>query len=130
VVEDRDHRAPRDDREADERGRGRQHRGDDEDQLVHAGGDDVFLERQFERVGDRLQQPERAGPVGARPVLHPADHPALEPDHEDGGEQQEHEDDRDLEQHHPPDELVEVAQRRVRRERVHYSALLRITLLP
>ena len=108
VVEDRHHRAPRDDREGDERRPGRDDRRDEEHQLVHLGGDDVLLERQLERVGDRLQQAPRPGPVGARPVLHPADHPALEPDHEDRGEQQEHEDDPDLEQHHPPDELVEV----------------------
>src|SRR6516162_6946966 len=131
VVEDRYDRAPRDDREADERRRGRDDRRDEEHQLVHPGRDDVLLERQLERVGDRLQEPPRPGPVGPRPVLHAADHAALEPDHEDGGEQQEHEHDPDLQQHHPPDDLVEVAQRRVRRERVgHYSALLRVTLLP
>src|SRR6185437_969514 len=132
VVEDRHHPAPRDDREADERGRGRDDRRDEEHQLVHLGGDDVLLQRQLQRVGDRLQQTPRPGPVGARPVLHPADHAPLEPDHEDGGKQQEHEDNRDLEQHHPPDELVKVAQRRVRRQHMghFYSALLRVTLLP
>src|ERR1700723_2715411 len=61
-------------------------------------------------------RPKGPGRVGPRPFLHAADPPPLEPDHEDGGEQQEHEDDRDLEQHHPPDERVEVAQRRVQRE--------------
>src|SRR4029077_13145145 len=139
VVEDRDFGAPRDDREGDEGGRRRQDRGDHEHQLVHPGGDDVLLERQLERVGDRLQQAERAGPVRARPVLHPGDDPALRPDHEHRREQQEEEDDADLEQHHPPDELVEVAQRGVsrgRRQRVrqrpieHHSGLLRVTVAP
>ena len=130
VVEDRHHRAPRDDREGDERYRGRDDRRDEEHHLVHRGGDDVLLERQLERVGDRLQQAPGPGPVGTGPVLHPADHPALEPDHEDRGQQQEREDDADLEQHHPPDELVEVGQRRVDRETAGHSALLRVTLLP
>ena len=58
-------------------------------------------------------RPEGPGPVRAGPVLHPADDPPLEPDHEDRRQQQEHEDDADLEQHQPPDELVEVAERRV-----------------
>jgi hypothetical protein len=67
-----------------------------------------FLQRQLERVGDRLQQAPRPGPVGPRPVLHPTDDPALEPDHEDRGEDQEHEDDPDLQQHQPPGDHVEI----------------------
>src|SRR6202044_2668134 len=131
VVEDRHLRAPRDDREGDEGRRAREDRRDEEDQLVDPGGGDVLLQRQLERVRDRLQQPKGPGPVRAGPVLHPADHPALKPDHEDRGEQQEHEDNADLEQHQPPDLLVEVAQRRVRRgERTAHSALLRVTRLP
>ena len=38
------------------------------------------LKRQLQRVGERLEQSERADPVRAGPVLHPADDPALEPD--------------------------------------------------
>jgi hypothetical protein len=113
MVEDRDFRAPRDDREADEGRRRRYHRRDHEHQPVRVAGDDVFLQRQLERVRDRLQQAEGAGPVRARAVLHPADDPAFRPDHEHRGEQQEEEDDPDLQQHQPPDELVEVADRRV-----------------
>src|SRR3984893_6770380 len=115
VVEDRDYRAPRDDREGDEGDRPRYHRRGYEQQLVRGGGDDVFLERQHDRVRDRLEQAERPGPVRARPVLHPADDAALGPDHEDRGQQQEQEDDRHLQQHQPPDELVEVAERGVYR---------------
>ena len=66
VVEDRDLGAPRDDGEADEGARRGDHWRDDEDQLVRAQRDDVFLQRQLERVGDRLQQAEGAGPVRAR----------------------------------------------------------------
>src|SRR5579875_793493 len=140
MVEDRHLRAPRDDREADEGGRRRDDRRDDEHQLVRGGGDDVFLQRQLERVRDRLQQPERPGPVGAGAVLHPADDAALEPDHEHGGEQQEGEDEAGLEQHHPPDELVEVGERRdvaagsrehvLQRRLVRHSGLLSVTVLP
>ena len=54
----------------------------DEDDLVGGLGDDVFLQRQLDAVGEGLQQAERAGAVGAGPLLHPADDPALEPDHE------------------------------------------------
>src|SRR5437763_1348597 len=77
------------------------------------------------------EPPPGPGPVRAGPVLHPGDDPPLEPDHEDRGEQQEHEDDADLQQHQPPDELVKVAQRRVRREHsAAHSGLLRVTRLP
>src|SRR5207342_1612890 len=74
-----------------------------------------------------------------RPVLHPADDPALRPDHEHRREQQEDEDDDDLEQHQPPGELVEAGERRVgrgRRQHVRqrplkpHSGLLRVTIAP
>src|SRR5580704_11274938 len=139
VVEDRDFRAPRDDREADEGDRPRYHRRGDEHQLVRAQGDDVFLQRQLECVRDRLQQAEGPGPVRAGPVLHPPDGPAFGPDHEHGRQQQEEEDHRDLQQHHPPDELVEIAQRgicRGSRQHVgqppclHHSGLLSVTMAP
>src|SRR3984893_17188036 len=142
VVEDRDFRAPRDDREADEGDRPRYYRRGYEHQPARAEGDDVFLQRQLERVRDRLQQAERPGPVRARPALHPADDAAFRPDHEHGRQQQEEEDDRDLQQHHPPDELVEVTERRIcprtpgRREHVpqrpflHHSGLLSVTVAP
>src|SRR5580692_6919397 len=139
VVEDRHLRAPRDDREADEGRRRGQHRRHHEDELVRGPRDDVFLQRQLERVRDRLQQAERPGPVRPRAVLHPADDPALGPDHEHRGQQQEEEDDAHLQQHHPPDELVEVAERRVRRGRreqvrqrpgVDHSGLLSVTVAP
>src|SRR6202041_2920854 len=103
------------------------------------GGDDVFLERQLERVRDRLEQAERPGPVRARPVLHPADDPPLGPDHEDRRQQQEEEDDRYLQQHQPPDELVEVAEGRVwggsrqhlrQPSCLHHSGLLSVTMAP
>jgi hypothetical protein len=106
---------------------------------LSAGRDDVFLQRQLERIRDRLQQAEGPGPVGAGPVLHPADDAAFRPDHEHGREQQEDEDDPDLQQHQPPDELVEIAERRGRRgscERVqqrpmvHHSGLLSVTVAP
>src|SRR5208282_5852675 len=113
VMEDRDFRAPGDDREADEGDRPRYHRRGDEHPLVRGAGDDVFLQRQLERVRDRLQQAEGPGPVRAGPVLHPPDATAFGPDHEHRRQQQEEEDHRDLQQHHPPDELVEVAERRV-----------------
>src|ERR1700722_15474307 len=51
--------------------------------LSRGGGVCFFLGRQLERIRDRLEQPERPGPVRARPVLHPPDDPPLGPDHED-----------------------------------------------
>src|SRR5580693_6549944 len=139
VMEDRHFRPPRDDREGDKGDRPRQHGRRHEQQLVCARRDDVFLQRQLERVRDRLQQAEGPGPVGARPVLHPADHAAFEPDHEDGRQQQEEEDYRDLQQHQPPDDLVEVAERRIcsgscqhvrQRPCLHHSGLLSVTVVP
>ncbi len=42
----------------------------------------VLLEEQLDAVGQGLQDPERAGPVGADAVLHVGDELALEPDHQ------------------------------------------------
>ena len=66
----------------------------DEDDLVGGLRDDVLLQRQLHAVGEALQQAERAVDVGADPVLHPGDDPALEPDVEQRQHHQDHEDQR------------------------------------
>ena len=62
--------------------------------LVGRRRGDVLLEHRLHAVGERLQQAERAGAVGAGTLLHPADDAALEPDHEERADQQEDEDQR------------------------------------
>src|SRR5581483_115516 len=62
---------------------------------------DIFLEREFQPVGQGLQQPEGAHPVGAHPMLHPSHHPALQPDHEQCHDLEEHEDRHDLDDDEP-----------------------------
>ena len=148
-AEDRDLGAERDDREADERGDHRDRGGQPEQQLVHVTRDDVFLQRQLDAVHERLEQAERPGPVRPRPLLHPADDPALRPDREQRHDHQEEEDEQDLDDHQPPGLVVEAGQGRVgRREhagmaggrsrqapvrhagQATHSALLRVTRLP
>ena len=53
--------------------------------------------------------PHGPGPVRADAVLHVADDLALEPDHQHGGHEQEHERDHDLEQHDQHDGEVDRA---------------------
>jgi len=49
-----------------------------EDEPVGAVGDEVLLEEELHPVGQRLEQPVRAGAVGPDPALHVADDLALE----------------------------------------------------
>ena len=81
------------------------------DELVHPGGDEALLERQLDAVGQRLQQPPRADPVGAEPHLHAAEDLALEQDRHQHRQQQEHEDAERLGQDQPPRVMAE--QRRI-----------------
>src|SRR5690606_20701035 len=62
---------------------------------------DLFLERQFDRVGDGLEPTVRADPVRPRPVLHPAEGLPLPHDHEDGQDRTDQQDDDGLEQDQP-----------------------------
>ena len=59
-------RPERDDGEGHEAHRRRDRRRQDEDDLVGALGDDVFLQGQLDAVGERLQQAERARPGWGR----------------------------------------------------------------
>src|ERR1035438_7388575 len=80
---------------------------------------------------------QRPGAPSLPPVA-----PPFRPDHEHRRDQQEEEDDPDLQQHQPPDELIEVAECRVRggdpgsrehvlqRPLVHHSGLLSVTMAP
>ena len=63
-------------------GHHRQNRREVVNQLIGAGGGDVFLGHQLERVGNGLKQALRANAVGAHAVLHAGHHPAFEPDQE------------------------------------------------
>ena len=91
-------------------GNGRDHRGEDEDDLVGGLRDDVLLERQLHAVGERLQQAERAVHVGADPVLHPGHDAALPPDVEQREQHQDQEDQHGLDQDQPPRVLPELRQ--------------------
>ena len=80
-----------------------------------------------------VEQAERPGPVRARPLLHPADDPALGPDRQQGQHHQEGEEDHDLEHDHPPRLAVEAGQRGVGRgrgARQFHGWLLRLTRVP
>ena len=122
----------RDDREADERGDHRQRGRDHEQDLVHAERGDVLLERQLDAVQQRLQQPERPGPVRPGALLHPPDHPALGPDHEQRAEQEEQEDGEHLDDDQPPGVVPEIGQRRILclDGQAGHGALLTVTTLP
>ena len=61
--------------------------------LSARSGRKLLLEEQLDAVGQRLQDAERPGPVGADAVLHVGDDLALEPDHEQHRHQQHDEDD-------------------------------------
>ena len=67
-------------------------RREGEDHLVGRGRGDVLLEHRLHAVGEGLQQPERAGAVGAGTLLHAADDAPLEPDHQQRADQQVDED--------------------------------------
>ena len=85
--------ADRDHREHEERGDQRQERGEDEHAPVGAVGQQVLLEEELDAVGERLEDAERAGAVGAEPVRHVGVHLALEPDHEEHRHEQQREGD-------------------------------------
>ena len=62
-------------------------RAEAEEELVGAGGDDVFLDEELDAVGDGLQPAELAADAGgAEAVLDAAGDLALQPDEEDGRE--------------------------------------------
>ena len=77
-----EHPADRDDGEHEEGGDERQERRQDEHALVGAVGEQVLLEEELDAVGERLEDAERARPVGAEAVAHVGVELALEPDHE------------------------------------------------
>ena len=54
----------------DDRRDQRDHRGQEEQQLVGVGRDELFLEDQFDRVSNRLQKAPRASAVGPQAHLH------------------------------------------------------------
>ena len=61
-----------------------------EEQLVGAGGDEVFLDEQLHAVGEGLQPAELAADArGAEAVLNAAGDLAFQPDEEDGGHRHE-----------------------------------------
>jgi hypothetical protein len=68
----------------------------------------VLLHIELHTVGERLQQTERAGAVGAGTLLHPADDPPLEPDDDQGVEQQVDEEQQRLDQREPHGRVAEV----------------------
>ena len=70
--------AERHDGEGQQGGRHRDGRGDEVEQLVHLGGDDLFLEDELESVGDGLEQAPGADAVGADAVLRPGGDLALQ----------------------------------------------------
>src|SRR5699024_1112147 len=59
-------------------------------------------------VGERLEQAEGPDPVRAGSLLHPTDHPALEPDHQQDAEEQVDEDEQRLDQRQPEGGVAEV----------------------
>src|SRR5262249_52233617 len=54
--------------------------GEQEQELVNVAGDDLFLEEEFQAVGDRLEQAKGADAVGADAVLHVGGELALDVD--------------------------------------------------
>ena len=116
-AEHADRRPERDDREHQERAEHRDHRRDDVDHLVGGLDGHVLLDQQLHRVGERLEQAERAVHVGAGPLLHAADDLALEPDREQHADQQEHDDRDGLDQDDPPRVVAEVGRDRRRARR-------------
>jgi hypothetical protein len=96
VPGDRERARQRDDREGQE---GRQHRhvgSQAEDRPVGGIGNRLLLEEQLDAVGQRLEDAERPGPVGADAVLHVGDDLALQPDRDQDGHQQQGEDEHRL----------------------------------
>ena len=74
----------------------RQVGGQPEDGPVGGVGDGLLLEEQLDAVGQRLEDPERTGPVGADPVLHVGHHLAFQPDGDEHGDEQQGEDEQRL----------------------------------
>src|SRR5690606_13977617 len=73
-------------------------RRDPEHEPVGAVRDEVLLEEEPHAVREGLEDAERPRPVGPEPVLHVGDDLALEPDHQDDGDEQAAEPDEDLQQ--------------------------------
>ena len=129
VAEDRDDTvvavvevAPeRNDRKQQEGRDERQERGQDEDPFLGLLRHEVFLEEELDAVGQCLQDPPRAGQVRPDPVLEVADHLALEPDHQHGRHEQQHEDQDDLEDHDEHGRQVDIEQKRIDGE--HHAVL-------
>ena len=71
--------------------------------------DEVLLEEELDAVGQGLEHAEGAGQVGSDTVLHVRHELALEPDHQHGGQQQQHEDDDHLGHDHGDDAPLELA---------------------
>ena len=115
VAADGDHAADRDHGEDEHGGDHRQVRGELEDEGVRPVGQQVLLEHELGAVGQRLEQPPRAGPVRSDPALHVRDHLALEPDHERRRHQQRHEGHEALDDHDEPDLPVRGRRRRAGR---------------
>ena len=67
-------RAEGDDGKSDQGGDHGQDRREAEHKFVRAGRDDIFLEEQFQAVGDRLEDAIGADFHRAHAVLHPAQH--------------------------------------------------------
>ena len=61
-----------------------------------ACGHDIFLGEHLDRIGDRLQQTENAGPVGSEADLQPGQQLALQPYQIAGRQQQTAQHDGDL----------------------------------
>ncbi len=74
------------------------HRGEHEDEPVGEGRDPVLLEEDLDHVGDDLEQPERADPVGAVAVLPESQQTSLVPDQQRRQGQHDPEDDDDVDE--------------------------------
>ncbi len=131
---DPDDGAQGDHRERDERRGARDHRGEEEDELVRVDRCEVLLEHQLHAVGQALQQPEGTVHVGPDPVLHPGDHATLCPDAEEGEQNQQDEDRQRLDRDDPPrvaPERAEVgAQARHNELGSHHFSPSSVTALP
>ncbi len=81
-------------RAADRKGRKKgQRRRDEVDLSIHSRGRDVFLEKELNAVGNRLQEPKWADAIRPDAVLHPAQKTPLPPD-EGGHDQQDRHDEK------------------------------------
>ena len=101
-------RSERDHRERRQRGEGGDARREDVEDVDGGAGEEALLPDQLHQVGDRLQEPERAGPVRAVAELHPAHHLALGQRQVREGGHDEVDDDHALDHGDPPG-LVHVA---------------------